>query len=189
MSQVFIRLHAVIIHKTTIWTNTAVCQTSVYKSTLCHEHPLTRLRAVTMQKITNWTMAAWKCVGLLGLLSGVRVTGKGSCQLESINAQVTNTWNFTSRTPFMTLFWGLEVNICSVFIRLCPSLQGMVGADWQEFHSWQEQDCWTELTGFSWTFSIVRHSKKHDVSETGSVSVLRWRWGEDTYSVGPLRES
>jgi hypothetical protein len=29
--------------------------------------------------------------------------------------------------------------------------------------------------------------KKHDVSETGSVSVLRWRWGEDTYSVEPLR--
>jgi hypothetical protein len=35
----------------------------------------------------------------------------------------------------------------------------------------------TEFTDFFWTFSIVRYSKKHDVSETGSVSVLRWRWG------------
>jgi hypothetical protein len=26
---------------------------------------------------------------------------------------------------------------------------------------------------FFWTFSIVWYSKKHDVSETGSVSVLR----------------
>jgi hypothetical protein len=32
------------------------------------------------------------------------------------------------------------------------------------------------ITGF-WTFSIVWYSGKHDVSETGSVSVLRWRWG------------
>jgi hypothetical protein len=30
---------------------------------------------------------------------------------------------------------------------------------------------------FFWTFSIVLYSKKHDLSETGSVSVLRWRWG------------
>jgi hypothetical protein len=32
-----------------------------------------------------------------------------------------------------------------------------------------------ELLGF-WTFSIVWYSREHDVSETGSVSVLRW-WG------------
>jgi hypothetical protein len=30
--------------------------------------------------------------------------------------------------------------------------------------------------------------RKHDVSETGSVSVLRFG-GEDTYSVGSLRQS
>jgi hypothetical protein len=34
----------------------------------------------------------------------------------------------------------------------------------------------TELLGF-WTFSIVWYSREHDVSETGCVSVLRWRWG------------
>jgi hypothetical protein len=33
-------------------------------------------------------------------------------------------------------------------------------------------DC-TEFTEFFWTFFIVLYSKKHDVSETGSVSVLR----------------
>jgi hypothetical protein len=31
----------------------------------------------------------------------------------------------------------------------------------------------TEFTEFFWTFSIVLYSKKHGVSETGSVSVLR----------------
>jgi hypothetical protein len=31
----------------------------------------------------------------------------------------------------------------------------------------------TEFTEFFWTFSIVLYSKKHDVSETGSVSVLK----------------
>jgi hypothetical protein len=31
----------------------------------------------------------------------------------------------------------------------------------------------TEFTEYFWTFSIVLYSKKHDVSETGSVSVLR----------------
>jgi hypothetical protein len=30
-----------------------------------------------------------------------------------------------------------------------------------------------EFTEFFWTFSIVLYSKKHDVSETGSVSFLR----------------
>jgi hypothetical protein len=30
-----------------------------------------------------------------------------------------------------------------------------------------------EFTEFFWTFSIILYSKKHDVSETGSVSVLR----------------
>jgi hypothetical protein len=52
--------------------------------------------------------------------------------------------------------------------------------------TWKNSDdgvCWTEFTEFFWTFSIVRYSKKHDVSETGSVSVLRLRWREDTYSV------
>jgi hypothetical protein len=35
--------------------------------------------------------------------------------------------------------------------------------------------------------SYILETRKHNVSETGSVSVLRW--GEDTYSVGPLRKS
>jgi hypothetical protein len=44
-----------------------------------------------------------------------------------------------------------------------------------------------EFLGF-WTLSIVRCLKEHDVSETGSVSVLGYKgWKEDTYSVGPLR--
>jgi hypothetical protein len=35
------------------------------------------------------------------------------------------------------------------------------------------QLCCTKFTEFLWTFSSVLYSKKHDVSETGSVSVLR----------------
>jgi hypothetical protein len=31
----------------------------------------------------------------------------------------------------------------------------------------------TEFTEFFWTFPIVLYLKEHDVSETGSVSVLR----------------
>jgi hypothetical protein len=39
--------------------------------------------------------------------------------------------------------------------------------------------------------SGVLETRKHDVSETGSVSVLKRRGGggEDTYSVGSLRKS
>jgi hypothetical protein len=46
---------------------------------------------------------------------------------------------------------------------------------------------YTELL-FFFTFpsSGILETRKHDVSETGSVSVLRWKGGEDTYSVGPL---
>jgi hypothetical protein len=36
--------------------------------------------------------------------------------------------------------------------------------------------------------SDILETIKHNVSETGSVSVLRWG-GEDTYSVGSLRKS
>jgi hypothetical protein len=46
------------------------------------------------------------------------------------------------------------------------------------------------LLGF-WTLSIVRYSKnteEHNVSETGSVSLLGEGTG-DTYSVGPVRKS
>jgi hypothetical protein len=47
----------------------------------------------------------------------------------------------------------------------------------------------TEFTEFVWTFSIVLYSKKHDVSETGSVSVLKWRWGRrHLLSWAPQRE-
>jgi hypothetical protein len=48
------------------------------------------------------------------------------------------------------------------------------------------QDYWV-----FWTFpsSGIPETIKHDVSETGSVSVLRRKGGEDTYSVGPLRKS
>jgi hypothetical protein len=51
-------------------------------------------------------------------------------------------------------------------------------------HSKQTKDHW-ELMGF-WTLSIVRKSKitKHDISETGSASVLRWR--EPPTLLGPL---
>jgi hypothetical protein len=47
------------------------------------------------------------------------------------------------------------------------------------YHSnftWRRVKLWTELLGF-WTFSIVWYSREHDVSETGSVSVLSWRCG------------
>jgi hypothetical protein len=44
-----------------------------------------------------------------------------------------------------------------------------------------------------WVFGLFPSSgilgtRKHDVSETGSISVLRYG-GEDTYSVGSLRRS
>jgi hypothetical protein len=47
------------------------------------------------------------------------------------------------------------------------------------------------ITVFFWTFpsSGVLETRKHNVPETGSVSVLRWKGGEDTYSVGPFRKS
>jgi hypothetical protein len=51
-----------------------------------------------------------------------------------------------------------------------------------------------EFLGF-WTLSIVQYFQRtHDVSETGSVSVLRQKrlkggGGEDPYSVGSLRKS
>jgi hypothetical protein len=45
------------------------------------------------------------------------------------------------------------------------------------------------ITVFGGTFSIVWYSGEHDVSETGSVSILRRRWGEDTYSVRLLKKS
>jgi hypothetical protein len=47
----------------------------------------------------------------------------------------------------------------------------------------------SELVGF-WTFPIVWYSREHDVSETGSVSVLRFRWGEKTPTqLGPLKRA
>jgi hypothetical protein len=42
---------------------------------------------------------------------------------------------------------------------------------------------------FTFPLSGILETRKHDVSETGSVSVLRLKWGEDTYSVGPHRKS
>jgi hypothetical protein len=44
-----------------------------------------------------------------------------------------------------------------------------------------------------WVFRLfpssgILENRKHDVSETGFVSVLRWR-DEGTYSFGPLRKS
>jgi hypothetical protein len=48
------------------------------------------------------------------------------------------------------------------------------------------QDYWV-----FWTFpsSGILQTRKQDVSETGSVSLLRWTGGSDTDSVGPLRKS
>jgi hypothetical protein len=46
----------------------------------------------------------------------------------------------------------------------------------------------TELLGF-WTLSIIwDQNLEYDVSETGSVSILRSR-EEDAYSVGSLRKN
>jgi hypothetical protein len=49
----------------------------------------------------------------------------------------------------------------------------------------------TGLLFFFFTFPSpgILETGKHDVSETGSVSVLRKKGGEDTYSVEPLRKS
>jgi hypothetical protein len=38
---------------------------------------------------------------------------------------------------------------------------------------------------FTFPSSGILETRKHDVLETGSVSVLRWKGGEDTYSAGP----
>jgi hypothetical protein len=46
----------------------------------------------------------------------------------------------------------------------------------------------TELVGF-WTFSIVWYSREHDVSETGSVSVLRWMGQGRPTQLGPLERA
>jgi hypothetical protein len=48
----------------------------------------------------------------------------------------------------------------------------------------------TELLDF-WTFSIVRYSRKHkhDVSEIGSVSVLRWKGEKTPTQLGPLERA
>jgi hypothetical protein len=51
---------------------------------------------------------------------------------------------------------------------------------------YQTAQKYTELLDV-WTFSIVRYSKEYNFSETGSVSVLRWRGGEKIRTqLGPL---
>jgi hypothetical protein len=54
-----------------------------------------------------------------------------------------------------------------------------------------EEYCRTQDYCFFWTFpsSGILETRKHDVSGTGSVSVLREKGREDAYSVGPLRKS
>jgi hypothetical protein len=47
----------------------------------------------------------------------------------------------------------------------------------------------TELLGFGISpSSDILKAREHNVSETGSVSVLRWGGG-DTYSLGSLRKN
>jgi hypothetical protein len=49
--------------------------------------------------------------------------------------------------------------------------------------------CCTELLGLFWTLSIVLYmedKKYHKVSETGSVSVLRWMRQDKPTQLGPL---
>jgi hypothetical protein len=49
--------------------------------------------------------------------------------------------------------------------------------------------CCTELLGLFWTLSIVLYvedKKSHNVSETGSVSVLRWMGQDEPTQLGPL---
>jgi hypothetical protein len=64
-----------------------------------------------------------------------------------------------------------EANGCisAAFIAYTPKMKGK-----ERLQALSETsfDC-TEFTEFFWTFPIVLYSKKHDVSETGSVSVLR----------------
>jgi hypothetical protein len=50
----------------------------------------------------------------------------------------------------------------------------------------------TELLGLFWTLSIVLYvedKKSHNVSETGSVSVLRWMDQDKPTQLGPLERA
>jgi hypothetical protein len=50
----------------------------------------------------------------------------------------------------------------------------------------------SELLGLFWTLSIVLYvvdKKFHNVSETGSVSVLRWMGQENPTQLGPLERA
>jgi hypothetical protein len=51
--------------------------------------------------------------------------------------------------------------------------------------------CCTELLGLFWTLSIVCYieDKNHNVSETGSVSILRWMGQDKPTQLGPLERA
>jgi hypothetical protein len=83
---------------------------------------------------------------------------------------------FVRLSPELMFWWGFTLKLLRIFKKVsCRSnikhlIYTCVGLSTNKVYRW------TEFTEFFWTFSIVRYSKKHDVSETGSVSVLRWRW-------------
>jgi hypothetical protein len=85
-----------------------------------------------------------------------------------------------------------EVRTASIFGTILRNV-GKRLPDYAALHSskwWGKAKIkFTELLGF-WTFSIVWYSREHDVSETGSVSVLRWRWGGKTRTqLSPLERA
>jgi hypothetical protein len=62
------------------------------------------------------------------------------------------------------------------------------------FDALTSQDINTGHIGNYWGLGLfplsgILENRKHDVSETGSVSALSCGGGEDTYSVGPLRKT
>jgi hypothetical protein len=88
-------------------------------------------------------------------------------------------WPSFRRQPCQTHFCG------RVVVRKCFRMRTKI-AVWeislstQHFYS-------SELLGVR-TLSRILNTRKHNVSENGSVSVPRWEGG-DTYSVGSLRKS
>jgi hypothetical protein len=66
------------------------------------------------------------------------------------------------------------------------SLQMFLGNRW--CYKWKTKSSAQNYWVFGhFQSSSILENRKNEISETGSVSILRW--GEDTYSVGPLRKS
>jgi hypothetical protein len=59
-------------------------------------------------------------------------------------------------------------------------------------HKYVSPNFYTELLGLFWTLSIILYvvdKKSHNVSETGSVSLLRWMGQDNPTQLGPLERA